>query len=126
MKKSYFISVMSLALLSGCSNHEDIYLWDKNYEPAVYQSLQGTDQGLDKNISSMNKTLDQASSQNKKLPPGFYAQLGLLYGKVANYSKMRDYLEKEKQLFPESREYMNFLLKKTNREKSLPIFMGRT
>ena len=112
-------------LLAGCSKQPELYIWGKSYESSLYSSLQNGDQNLSETINKMNETIIKADSEHKKLPPGFYAQLGLLYGKVGNYGLMRKYFEKEKQLFPESKKYMNFLLSKgkvnnkvQNRKKS--------
>ena len=47
-----------------------------------------------------------------KVPPGLYAQIGLLYGQLGNPGKMAESYQKEMSLFPESTQYINFLLNK--------------
>jgi hypothetical protein len=44
------------------------------------------------------------------LPPGFHAHLALLYEKIGKPIEMRQMLETEKRLYPESTTYINNIL----------------
>lgn len=52
----------------------------------------------------------QVNKQNKPMPPGFHAHLGLLYGEAGRFDEMRNQFLIEKELFPESAEFIDFLL----------------
>lgn len=115
MKKIILVLLFNLTLLTGCSHNQTLYSWDANYEPGVYNTLQGKNGDIGERIASMEEAIHQSVSDDQKLPPGFYAQLGLLYGKVGDEQKMFECFETEKTLFPESKQYMDFLLSKKHK-----------
>jgi hypothetical protein len=61
-------------------------------------------------LSEMKEQAARAEVDGRKLPPGFHAQMGMLYAQVGNDQQMRAEFLLEKELFPESRPYMDFLL----------------
>jgi hypothetical protein len=98
------------ALLTGCattSTTPPLYQWDA-YQPQVYaffkQQKSPTEQ-----IDALEKARQQALGANKALPPGFHAHLGALYASVGNSSSAKQEFAAEKQSFPESSAYMDFL-----------------
>ncbi|MGL4507790.1 MAG: DUF4810 domain-containing protein [Aeromonas sobria] len=44
------------------------------------------------------------------MPPGFHAHLAMLYAQQGRDNLALEHFEKEKQLFPESTTFINFLL----------------
>ena len=109
MKK--IITLLPLALLVGCAGQpKSLYSWN-NYEREIYASLQ--DEGQDSfadQISRLEKDLEKAHQKDQKIPPGFYAHLGMLYAKVGAKEQMQECFNKEKQLFPESAHYLDVLM----------------
>lgn len=100
---------MSLAL-SACAHQPQMYSWD-SYQLAVYSYLQA-DGDPSKQIQSMEKNIETARAANKPLPPGFHAQLGMLYLQSGKGSDAVEEIQKEKAEFPEATTYMDFLLKR--------------
>lgn len=95
--------------LGACAHQPQTYSWD-SYQPSVYSYLQGdADQSV--HLQSMEKNIETARATNKPLPPGFHAQLGLLYLQAGQGSEALKQLNAEKEEFPESAPYMDFLLK---------------
>lgn len=106
--------ILCSCLISGCATTPQLYHWG-SYENQVYAHL-STSSSPEAQIGEMEKILHTRST-DKPVPPGFHAHLGLLYGQVGKTDKMREQLVIEKQLFPESTAFMDFLLNKSNPEK---------
>jgi hypothetical protein len=96
--------------LAGCATHEPIYHWG-NYQPAVWAYFKPNDSAAQAQQAEMEKTVHEAQSKGKPLPPGFQAHLGLLYLKNGEPQKAQLAFETEETQFPESKAYMGFLLK---------------
>lgn len=101
-------------LVSGCASKPQIYHWG-DYESQLYARF-SSNTNPEQQIEQMEKIL-QTNRTNKPVPPGFHAHLGLLYGEQGNIGKMREQFSIEKQLFPESSAFMDFLLNKSTQAK---------
>jgi hypothetical protein len=100
------------ALLAGCAtapNHP-LYQWDA-YQPQVYEYFKG-EKGAEPQIDALEKALQEIRAKGNTPPPGFHAQLGMLYASVDKTGQAMQEFEAEKELFPESSTYMDFLMKK--------------
>ncbi len=99
------------AALSGCvAQPKTLYHWGA-YQGEVYAYLKGDGKGYPEQIADLEQDIEKARAQNQPLPPGYRAHLGMLYGQIGNVDKMMAAFEQEKQLFPESSAFMDFLLK---------------
>lgn len=105
-KKWVFIAA-SFVLAACSSGQRNLYHWGNgNYANAVYQSIiQESDP--QEHIHNLEQLV-----QSGHIAPGVYAQLGLLYDQAGNNTKAVEAFQKEAELFPESRSYMQFLLNK--------------
>ncbi len=113
------ISTLCAALLTACAApREPLYYWG-NFPAQQYAYLQGG-QGPEEGIQALEKTREEAKAQGKPLPPGFQAHLGLLYGQTGRTDLFEQYLAAEKQQYPESAAYIDFLLQKNPPEKAQP------
>ncbi|AUT60140.1 MULTISPECIES: DUF4810 domain-containing protein [Paraburkholderia] len=100
------------ALLSGCANTKSVslYQWD-GYQPQVYEYFKGQKSPLEQ-IDALEKARQQILAKGASAPPGFHAHLGMLYATVGKDQEAKQELLAEKQSFPESSTYMDFLLSK--------------
>jgi hypothetical protein len=98
-------------LVTGCANSPPpLYQWT-GYQPAVYDSLK-EEKAPQEQIDALEKALQEIRGKGHMPPPGFHAQLGMLYAEVGNDRQAMQEFEAEKELFPESSTYMSFLMKK--------------
>ncbi|PHM27937.1 DUF4810 domain-containing protein [Xenorhabdus budapestensis] len=110
MKKTGML--LGILLLAGCVQApKNIYEWGE-YQPTVYQYYQQDKTGPQEQIQALQKVIEQARAKDKPVPPGLHAQMGLLYSKIGNIEEAFQQFEIEKKLFPESAQYMDFLLNK--------------
>ena len=105
---NFALASAAALLLSGCADDSprQLYYWDGAYTSSVYEYL--TEEGdTGAQIAALEESLQKAY---QKAPPGLHAHLGLLYLSQGNGAKFKAYVEKEAELYPESRDYAMFLL----------------
>lgn len=108
MKKIILTLALSLIMV-GCKTTEPLYYYG-DYNAAVYSYLKGDETTLEEQISVIQETLQLAEAKGKRIAPGVHAHLGMLYFETGNVSEGEFHLQQEKQLFPESAKYIDFLL----------------
>ncbi|WP_175919512.1 DUF4810 domain-containing protein [Burkholderia pyrrocinia] len=117
MKRGNWLPATAAALLlAGCaSSTPPLYQWT-GYQPQVYEYFKGQ-KSPQEQIDALEKALQEIRGKGHTPPPGLHAHLGMLYASVGNEQQAEQELQAEKQLFPESSTYMDFLLKKTGAAK---------
>ena len=113
---NFALASAAALLLSGCADDSprQLYYWDGAYTGSVYEYLsEEGDAGAQ--IAALEESLQKAYQRAAKVPPGLYAHLGLLYLSQGNGAKFKAYIEKEAELYPESRDYAMFLLNQNNK-----------
>jgi hypothetical protein len=94
-------------LLVGCAEQQTLYQWE-GYQQQVYQYLQGGSK--EEQVEVLEADLQKIKAKDGAVPPGYHAQLGLLYSSLGKEDQMIQQFQTEKALFPESATYMDFLL----------------
>jgi hypothetical protein len=109
LRISLFLIVTTF--VSGCASHS-IYYWG-DYEELIYTQYHEPGKATPEyQIEKMQADIQRAKSNNKALPPGFYAHLGYQYLQLGKAGEARQYFETEKGNFPESAVLMDRFLKK--------------
>jgi hypothetical protein len=100
----------ALALAAGCAASPSLYYWG-HYEDLVYASYAEPGK-VDpaQQIRIMEADAESARAQNRSVPPGFHAHLGVLYFDLGKPERARQEFLAEKGLFPESAVLMDRLL----------------
>lgn len=100
------------ALLTGCANTKDpaLYGW-RGYEKNLDAYFRADKLDHSAQLQSMRDDRQLLQAEGKALPPGFQAQMGLLHGRLGDMESFRTQIEAEKQAFPESAGFMDFLLR---------------
>ncbi|WP_404942536.1 DUF4810 domain-containing protein [Pseudomonas brassicacearum] len=96
-------------LLAGCNSPKTLYQWE-DYQPQVYEYFKG-EEPKEAQAEALERDLQKIKSTGKTPPPGYHAHLGLLYLSLGKDDQMVQQFRTEKTLFPESAQYMDFLLK---------------
>lgn len=107
----YYLSILMLfsLILIGCSSDKKtIYYWG-DYQDSLYKTLKATNTSPSEQIITLEKIATTASAKNQSVPPGLYANLGLLYVQEGKFPEAKANFDKEKALYPESASYMTFL-----------------
>lgn len=110
LRGTILLSSLLATLLSGCvSRPQPLYYWG-SFQHQQYAYFNG-DKGPEESILELEKTREEAKSQGRFVPPGLQAHLGMLYGVTGRTDLFEQYLQAERQQFPESSTYVDFLLK---------------
>ncbi|MCG8295920.1 DUF4810 domain-containing protein [Pseudomonas entomophila] len=99
--------VLGGILLAGCNGQKSLYQWE-SYQPQVYGYLKGDSK--EEQVIALERDLEKIKAKNGAVPPGYHAQLGLLYSSLGKDDQMIQQFRTEKALFPESAAYMDFLM----------------
>ncbi len=105
-------SIVALAamLLTACGTpRPNLYQWE-GYQVQVYERFTNKS-GPEAQIEQLEKGLNIANSKNAQVPPGYHAHLGMLYAEIGKMDQMVQQFKTEKTLYPESAQYMDFLLR---------------
>jgi hypothetical protein len=98
-------------LLVGCAQApKPLYQWD-GYQRQIYDHFKGDGSSPTEQLSVLQAQAEKSRAVGAALPPGFRAHMGLLYLQLGRAGEARQMLEAEKLAFPESTQYMDFLLK---------------
>lgn len=110
--------ILTVLLTAGCAtNNQQIYAWGQ-YEDLIYEFHNGEGSiAPQKQIELLQDTIANARVKNKKVAPGIYAHLGMLYSSVGETDKARAALEQERNLFPEAEVFINGMLKRSQATK---------
>lgn len=104
------IAAAAALLLGGCADGPQLmYTWG-NYQSTIYQYYQKEKSSPEEQIAKLNEIIEMARAANRPVPPGLHAHLGLLYIQLGKEAEARQELTTEKNMYPESGPYMDFLL----------------
>ena len=101
-------------LLTGCVHAptKTLYGWG-TYQPSLYQYFKTDGGDLSVQINALEAQVVKNKTGRLADPPGLHGHLALLYSKTGNESAAQNQLAIERELFPESAAYVDFLLKKS-------------
>ena len=111
MKASGALALAAAAVIfCGCGggSRDRIYYWDGSYTDSTYQYLK-QEGDVGEQIEALEKSIQKAYEKGRKVPPGLYSHLGLLYLGAGNGVRARENFEKEAQAFPESKPFLTFV-----------------
>ena len=101
----------SLVVFTSCTTPTKYYWGD--YQSLIYNQYQEPGKATPEvQVQALQADIQKAASENKPLPPGFYAHLGYQYLQLGKAGEARQYFSAEKRAFPESAVLMDRLLKK--------------
>nr|WP_241737582.1 DUF4810 domain-containing protein [Neptunicella marina] len=95
--------------MCACKTTEPLYYYGE-YNQAVYSYFKSDELSQQEQIAALNQVIQKAASKGKAVPPGVHAQLGMLYFENGNQTLGEQHFMEEKQRFPESAQYIDFLL----------------
>lgn len=110
MKKYTYLIFLSVFLIS-CTSTKGLYTWSK-YEQASYNYLKKSDEkSTDKLFKEYELLINNPKGTRKVTPPGILADYGFLLIQKGDLIKGKEYLKKEILLYPESKIFIDRILK---------------
>ncbi len=108
--KAVLMVAIAIATLTGCETTKPLYHYG-SYQTNVYEHFKNEDSSVTEQIEALEKTIRETNRNKLQIGPGIYAHLGFLYLQSGQRDTGLAYLQKEKQLYPESTHFIDFLLK---------------
>ncbi|MBR5965750.1 MAG: DUF4810 domain-containing protein [Treponema sp.] len=112
-----FFAIFLPLLFAGCaSNYKALYNWDY-YSTQTYKYVKGgNEEDTEKLFEVYQKVLDgQEGTIRETIPPGLCADYGYLLIKAGKVEEGKALLRKEMELYPESVQFMNSIIRKVER-----------
>jgi hypothetical protein len=98
-------------LLSSCTVQKPLYSWAK-YETASYNYLKNSDEkSTQALIENYQKIIEKQTGTRKVPPPGVYADYGYVLLQIGKTTEGKALLIKETELYPESKIFIDRILK---------------
>lgn len=115
-----FTIAVSVWLLSGCAStaSNDIYYWGE-YEQLIHDMYINPGKAdAVMQIEKLTADIQKAESTGKRVPPGLYAHLGLMYSSQGQAAQAEAALREEQKLYPESTKFIQGLMDRASKGKS--------
>lgn len=96
--------------LTGCKTAKEPIYYYGEYNTALYAYFKADQVTIEEQISMLEQVVTDAANQSKTVAPGLHAHLGMLYFETGDTVLGTTHFETEKSLFPESIQYIDFLL----------------
>jgi len=101
----------------GCAQPKRLYHWEA-FQGQLYEYFKADTSSPEEQLRILGAQVEKARASGAALPPGFRAHLAMLYLRLGRDGEAKQELEAEKVNFPESAQYMDFLLKRMTAPKS--------
>lgn len=112
MKKTilFLVSGMTLLALSSCGSSKTLYSW-YDYEDATYKYTKNPDEKRqERMMNQYAKVLQKQKGTRKTVQPGLYAEYGYMLVKAGKKEEGLELLNKEMELYPESKVYVSRII----------------
>lgn len=112
MKIFAVLLMTSSVLLGGCATQDtSLYYWG-SYEAMVYEMyVEPGNAPAALQIAKLEEDIQKSDALGKKVPPGLYAHLGMMYAAEGKAGLAQEALLKEKAMYPEATTLVDTLLK---------------
>jgi hypothetical protein len=111
-------AIAMVGVLVGCVQAPTrLYYWE-GFQGQLYEYFKADSSSPEEQLRILDAQAQKARASGAALPPGFRAHLAMIYLRLGRDGEAKQELETEKANFPESTQYMNFLLKRMTAPKS--------
>lgn len=123
MKINFFFGVLLvlITIISGCATSpkkSPLYVWgDYQYTSTAYGMFGDKKEVVEMHTQELEKIIVESNANNKRVPPGIYAEYGQLLYESNKKIEAKKYLQLEKSTYPESTQFINLVLVKLYGDK---------
>jgi hypothetical protein len=112
------LAAAAIVSLTGCATApKPLYHWE-GYQRLVYEHLKGEGSNPNEQLAALQAQAEKARAAGAALPPGFRAHVAMLHLQLGRHDEAQQMIEAEKAAFPESTQFMDFVLKSMGAKKS--------
>lgn len=117
--RSFALAALTLLTGACASQPATLYHWG-SYQDQVYAYLKDGDGDQAAQIAQLEAGSETARAADRPLPPGYRAQLGMLYGNAGRIDDMTRQFALERSAFPEAAPFLDFLLGNLDQKSGQP------
>lgn len=105
--KKLLLPILLLFTIAGCKTRKTPFSWE-GYSESLYNVKENPSEESVKQHKEVLRSIIDRSNEDEELqvPPGVYAELGYYLMKGNKMDEGKKYLQKEKELYPESRPFV--------------------
>ena len=104
------LTAVGAVLLTGCAANEPMYHWG-SYQDLVLNMYVKPDEATPQvQIEKLTADIQTAEATGKKVPPGVFTHLAMMYSAAGQPDMAAEALSKEKERYPESSTLINTLI----------------
>jgi len=112
-----FAAIALGSALVGCAEApKRLYYWE-GFQGQLYEHFKADRSSPEDQLRILDAQAQKARASGAFLPPGFRAHLAVIYLRLGRDGEAKQELEAEKANFPESAQFMDFLLKRMTAPK---------
>lgn len=109
--KKLLILLIPVILVASCTSHKPLYSWSK-YDISSYNYLKNNDEkSTQELIKNYEAIIAKQNGTRKVVPPGIYADYGFILLQLGKNEEGNAMLEKEIELYPESKIFIDRIIK---------------
>lgn len=109
--KKLFILFIPVILLASCTSTKPLYSWSK-YDISSYNYLKYNDEkSFQELIKNYEAIIAKQKGSRQVVPPGIYADYGFILLQTGKTEEGNAMLEKEIELYPESKIFIDRIIK---------------
>lgn len=109
--KKLMLFAITMFLLTSCVTEKPLYSW-YTYEKSSYNYLKNSDdKSVEDLITSYQSIIEKQKGTRKVVPPGVYADYGFILIQANKVKEGKAMLLKEVELYPESKVFVDRILK---------------
>jgi hypothetical protein len=114
MKKIVFL-IIPVFLVASCTSHKPLYSW-KKYDISSYNYIKNNNEkSTQELIKNYEAIISKQNGTRKVVPPGIYADYGFILLQAGKTEEGNSMLEKEITLYPESKIFIDRIIKMQNK-----------
>ena len=111
------VAAIAMGVLAGCvPAPARLYHWE-GFQGQLYEYFKADSSSPEEQLRVLGAQVEKARASGAALPPGFRAHLAMIYLRLGRDGEAKQELEAEKANFPESAQFMDFLLKRMTAPK---------
>jgi len=111
MKKVLAITVIMMLCFSSCTTQKPLYTWDKYHYTSYNYLKNGDEKAMQELIKTYQNIIKKQKGSRQTVPPGIYADYGLLLLQADKVEEGKKMLQMEITLYPESAVFIGRILK---------------
>ncbi len=106
------VFILITILLSACTQNSSIYYWG-SYSKSLYETKKNPSEKTEANHEeTLTQIISKSKSKGKPIPPGVCLEYADILFKKNDKGNAISYLNQEKQFYPESSAFVDFLIEK--------------